>query len=327
MEARLRHVVSYSVVLMWAVAWIADPNAAAKDDLKGITASSNRYVGQFCEGQGDVEFLRLIDESFAFFHPNPVVPNLAMLYQPEWDTFEEGAGWGAWWIQNSYGFSYTATPFLQEPWFSTLQRSWDLFWDRQGDGKRVGRPDFPLVAPDGCLGDCASPAGIVYKQGDGNWKIHDWFHEATAAGVVMQAEILLASRDRNAMARYLPKMQRACDSIERTRDPKNHLFLVGPACNLLGPATAVCGSPMARSARATWRAFRSPISPRWTEWSNCTSSPAIKRILPSTSGGRKSPASRSRNCGRPKAISSSPSNRAASSMACWASDSSATWKV
>ena len=67
-------------------------------------------------------------------------------------------------------------------------------------------------------------------------KIHDWFYEATAAGVVMQAEILLTSRDRKAMAHYLPKMERACDFIEKTRDPKNNLFLVGPACNLLAPS-------------------------------------------------------------------------------------------
>ena len=31
-------------------------------------------------------------------------------------------------------------------------------------------------------------------------------------------------------------MERACDFIERTRDPKNNLFLVGPACNLLAPS-------------------------------------------------------------------------------------------
>ena len=211
-------------------------NTIADAKQGGTSAVTNQYVGRFCEGEGDADFLRLIDESFAFFHPNPVVPNLAMLYQPDWDTFEEGAGWGAWWIQNSYGFSYAATPFLQEPWFSTLQRSWDLFWGLQGDGKRVGRPDYPLVGPDGALGDCASPGSIAYKQGDGDWKIHDWFYEATAAGVVMQAEILLANRDRKAMARYLPKMERACDFIEKARDPKNNLFLVGPACNLLAPS-------------------------------------------------------------------------------------------
>ncbi len=217
----------------------------AGEKTEGAPAGApSRYAGRFCGGEGDVEFLRLIDESFAFFHPNPAVPNLAMLYKPEWDTFEEGAGWGAWWIQNSYGFSYAATPFLPEPWFSTLQRSWDLFWDNQGDGKRMGlwggSPTSStlssLVGPDGCLGDAAAPGWIVPKQGDGDVKIHDWFYEATAAGVVMQAEILLADRDRKALTHYLPKMERACDCIERTRDPKNQLFLVGPACNLLAPS-------------------------------------------------------------------------------------------
>jgi len=203
----------------------------------------NIYSGKFCSGSGDIDFLRLIDESFAFFHPNPTVPNLTMVYKPEWDTFSEGAGWNAWWIQNSYGFSYASTPFLQEPWFSILQRSWDLFWDNQGDGKRKGlwggdKPNIlsQLIAPDGSLGDAAAPGQIVYKQGDGDPKIHDWFYEATAAGVVMESEILLRSRDLKSISHYLPKMERACNAIEKTRDPRNNLFLVGPGCNLLAPS-------------------------------------------------------------------------------------------
>ena len=213
--------------------------------------SSEPYNGRYCKGEGDVKFLRLIDESFAFFHPNPSVPNLTMIYEPKWDTFLESGGWDAWWIQNSYGFSYAVTPFLQEPWFSILQRSWDIFWDNQGDGKRMGMlggkpivdglptkgfPMSTLIAPDGCLGDGARPSEIAYKQGDGNVAIHDWFYETTAAGVVMQCEILLTSRDKKAIAYYLPKMERACNFIEKTRDPKNNLFLVGPACNLLAPS-------------------------------------------------------------------------------------------
>jgi hypothetical protein len=203
----------------------------------------NRYEGKFCSGKGDLNYLKLIDESFAFFHPTPVVPNLTMVYNPVWNTFEEGAGWGGWWIQNSYGFSYAATPFLQEPWFTILQQSWNLFWDSQGDGKRKGlwgdgipNKISELIAPDGALGDVAAPGKIIYKQGDGDVDIHDWFYEATAAGVVMQAEILLASRDLKAIEFYLSKMERACDFIEKTRDPKNNLFLVGPACNLLAPS-------------------------------------------------------------------------------------------
>ena len=104
------------------------------------------YEGRFCAGEGDVDFLRLIDESFAFFNPNPIVPNMTMVYKPEWDTLVEAGGWNAWWIQNSYGFSYAATPFLQEPWVSLLQRSLDLFWDNQGDGKRKGGWEGPELA-------------------------------------------------------------------------------------------------------------------------------------------------------------------------------------
>jgi hypothetical protein len=211
----------------------------------GLASSKpQHYNGEFCAGEGDTSFLRLIDESFAFFNSNPALPNLAMVYKPEWDTFVEGAGWDAWWIQNSYGFSYAATPFLREPWFSTLQRSWDLHWNNQGDGKRMsmwgGSPTGAwfshLVAPDGSLGDMARPGEIGFKQGDGDQNIHDWFYEAAAAGLVMQAEILLASRDMKAIRYYLPKMERACNFIEKTRDPKNNLFLVGPASNLLAPS-------------------------------------------------------------------------------------------
>jgi len=222
------------MIVLSAIVWLNGQCAMRVD----------RYEGRYCAGAGDADFLRLIDESFAFFHPNPVVPNLTMVYQPGWDTFVEGAGWGGWWIQNSYGFSYAATPFLEEPWVSVLQRSWDLHWDNQGDGQRMGlwggSPTASqlssLVAPDGSLGDCAAPGQIVYKQGDGDIRMHDWFYEATAAGVVIQAEILLAGRDPAAIRRYLPKMERACEAIERTRDPKNGLFLVGPAANLLAPS-------------------------------------------------------------------------------------------
>ena len=85
-------------------------------------------------------------------------------------------------------------------------------WDNQGDGIRKGlwgdgTPNqlSELVAPDGGLGDTAAPGKIIYKQGDGNVKIHDWFYEATAACLVMQSEILLVNRDKKALDHYLPK--------------------------------------------------------------------------------------------------------------------------
>ncbi len=61
--------------------------------------AADPYNGKYCKGEGDQNYLRLIDESFAFFHPNPVVPNVSMLYEPKWDTFLESGGWDAWWIQ------------------------------------------------------------------------------------------------------------------------------------------------------------------------------------------------------------------------------------
>jgi len=53
---------------------------------------ADRSEGAFCMAEGETDFLRLIDESFAFFNPDPAVLNLTMVYKPEWDTFVEGVG-------------------------------------------------------------------------------------------------------------------------------------------------------------------------------------------------------------------------------------------
>lgn len=83
--------------------------------LVSCTNENHSYKGKFCSGEGDTNYLRLIDESFAYFHPNPVLPNLTFLYKSEWDSFAESPGWNAWWTENIYGFSYSATPFPEEP--------------------------------------------------------------------------------------------------------------------------------------------------------------------------------------------------------------------
>jgi hypothetical protein len=244
---------SLAILVLFAVSTLATfandqgRSASADENVSlAVTTAAPHFDGKYCAGSGDVAWLKLIDKSFAFFHANPDVPNMTMLYQPDWDTLCEGANWPGWFTQNSYGFSYAATPFLQEPWFSLLQRSWDLMWNNQGDGKRIGffdgsatsSPLSALVGPDGCLGDgvCNDIRGIAYKQGDGPEKIHDWIYEATAAIVIMQAEILLTSRDAKAIVYYLPKLERACNFVERTRNSQNNLLLVGPGCNLLGPS-------------------------------------------------------------------------------------------
>ncbi|HUV04604.1 MAG TPA: hypothetical protein VMX94_05805 [Armatimonadota bacterium] len=206
--------------------------------LLGVAAggvSAGEYRGRYCSGRGDVEYLRLIDRSFDFFHPNPDSPNISMLYYPDWDCLIEGSRWPGWWVQNSYGTTYCAIPFLQEPWLTFLQNSQDMWFKHQGDGqKKCIHTGF--IAPEGALCDVAKPTGAIYVQGDCNWKIHDWGFEFTAAGVVMQAELLLISRDRDAIRRYLPNLERACRFIETRRDGKSGLFLAGPASNLLAPS-------------------------------------------------------------------------------------------
>jgi hypothetical protein len=202
-------------------------------------AAAPPFEGRFFRGTGDVEYLRLLETARRMFAPDPEFQNLSMLYMPSWNGLVEGPTWDAWWIQNSYGTTYGVLPFLQEPFVTFLQNSQDLWFDQMGDGKRVGAaPPFNWVAPDGCLCDAARPGWIVYRQGDGRTHLHDWGMEFTAAGLLMQSELLLISRDAQAIARYLPKLERCARFIETRRDPTNNLFLVGPAGNLLAPSFA-----------------------------------------------------------------------------------------
>ncbi|MFA6240525.1 MAG: LamG-like jellyroll fold domain-containing protein [Candidatus Hydrogenedentales bacterium] len=204
--------------------------AAAQD------APAQTYTGQYFSGAGDTEYLQLLDTARRMFAADPEFQNLPMLYMPSWNGLVEGPTWGAWWIQNSYGTTYSALPFFEEPFTTFLQNSHDLWFDQMGDGKRAGYKDW--VAPDGCLCDAASPGWIVYKQGDGRIDIHDWAVEFTAAGVLMQSELLLISRDAKAIAHYAPLLERSAEFIESRRDPANNLFLAGPAGNLLAPSYA-----------------------------------------------------------------------------------------
>jgi len=197
---------------------------------------SQSFEGEFFRGKGDVEYLQLLDTARRMFDPNPEFQTVPMLYAPEWNGLMEGLTWPAWWIQNSYGTTYCALPFLTEPLLTFLQNSQDLWFDLMGDGQRAGA--YGWVAPDGCLCDAAKPGWVMYKQGDGRVDIHDWGMEFTAAGLLLQAELLLISRDPTTIARYVSKLERCADFIETRRDPTNNLFLVGPAGNLLAPSYA-----------------------------------------------------------------------------------------
>ena len=202
-------------------------------------AAAASFDGRFYRGTGDAEYLRLLDISRRIFGPDCEYQNLAMLYMPSWNGLVEGPTWDAWWVQNSYGTTYCALPFLTEPFTTFLQNSQDLWFDQMGDGRRLGAPPpFKWVAPDGALCDAARPGWIVYKQGDGRVSIHDWGMEFTAAGLLLQSELLLISRDAAAIGRYLPKLERCASFIETRREPAKNLFLAGPAGNLLAPSYA-----------------------------------------------------------------------------------------
>ena len=200
--------------------------------------SAERFNGQYYRGQGDVEYLQLLDIARRMFAPDPEFQNLAMLYNPEWNGLVEGPTWKAWWTQNSYGPTYCALPFYQEPFVTFLQNAQDLWFDQMGDGK-TRRATSDWVAPDGCLCDWRCPGWFVSKQGDGRIDIHDWALEFTAAGMV-NAGGTAADRPRpeGHSSNICPSCGDAPISSKRRRDPKNNLFLAGPAANLLAPSYA-----------------------------------------------------------------------------------------
>ncbi len=204
------------------------------------TAVADSFDGRFFAGEGNREYLQLLDIARRMFAADAEFQNLAMLYMPSWNGLVEGPTWGAWWVQNSYGTTYAALPFYEEPFVSFVQHSQDLWFAKMGDGKTsyVWNGKDSWVPPDGCLMDCANETWAMHRQGDGRVSIHDWGMEFTAAGGVLQSELLLISRDREAIGRYLPKLERCAHFIESRRDPKNNLFLAGPAGNLLAPSYA-----------------------------------------------------------------------------------------
>jgi hypothetical protein len=198
------------------------------------------FNGRFFTGEGDIEYLELLDNARRMYDADSEFENMAMLYTPQWNGVVEGPTWGAWWVQNSYGPTYCAIPFYEEPFVTFLQNSQDLWFDKMGDGKTsyVWNGKDSWVPPDGCLMDCASDTWAMHRQGDGRVSIHDWGVEFTAAGGLMQSELLLVNRDPAALAKYLPKLERCASFIESRRDPTNNLFLAGPAGNLLAPSYA-----------------------------------------------------------------------------------------
>ncbi|MCD4769782.1 MAG: hypothetical protein K8R35_06405 [Bacteroidales bacterium] len=238
------YILTLLLVLMFASIIQAQPKETTTGE------ANESFEGRYFSGKGDVEYLQLLEISRRMFGPDAEFQNISMLYEPKWNGFVEGPVWGAWWVQNSYGPTYCALPFYTEPYTTFLQNSQDLWFDQMGNGRTVsaynhwnGKWTFDWVPPDGSLPDCASHTGYIAKQGDGRVDIHDWGMEFTAAGGLMQTELLLISRDEKTITNYLPKLERCANFIETRRDPKNNLFLVGPAGNLLAPSYAAWKKP------------------------------------------------------------------------------------
>jgi len=93
----------------------------------------------------------------------------------------------------------------------------------QPDGRRQTRGSQAAIGtgwrPMGACADAHGPGGLSYKQGDGRTAIHDWGMEFTAAGVVLQGELLLISLDAKAIAHYLPLLERSANFIETPPRP------------------------------------------------------------------------------------------------------------
>lgn len=215
---------------------------------------SEVFEGRFIRGQGDVDYLELLDIARTMLGPDPRRPHLPMLYCPDWNGLTEGHHWRGWWIQNSYGFAFAAQPFLGEPMRTFLANSQNLWFQVMGDGKTPytftrSSDSRSWVPPDGCLVDMAG-AETSHRQGDGRVDMHDWAVEFTAAALVMQGELLLIGRDRDALAHYLPMLERAMAFIEARHDPANNLLRAGPAGNLLAPSFAGCRLPEGRYTMA-----------------------------------------------------------------------------
>jgi hypothetical protein len=231
MKTKIYSVLLFCLLLFTQIFSFTLLNAQQKD-----TPDSDKFEGRHYYGRGDVEYLKLLEIARRMFEPDPEFQNIPMLYNQTWNSFVEGPTWAAWWIQNSYGTTYCALPFYIEPYRTFLQNAQDFWFDLMGDGKRKGM--FKWQAPDGALCDCACPDWIIYKQGDGKTEVHDWGIGFATAGVVLQSELLLINHDIQAVKYYLPKLERTANFLESRRDPKNNLFLAGPAGNLLAPSYA-----------------------------------------------------------------------------------------
>ena len=210
--------------------------------LPGSGQSQPTFTGTWFSGKGDTTYLHLLDQAYRMTRPDPELENLSMLYHPVWNGFVEGPTWDAWWIQNSFGTSYTLLPLMDPAYRKFVGNSQELWFNMIGNGIRKDANGY--AAPVGSLCDCARPGWVIFKQGDGRHKIHDWAFGFTAAGIILQSELLLIKRDKATIDRFLPLLEQCVGFIDSRRDPVKNIFLVGTAGNLLAPSYAGSGKQL-----------------------------------------------------------------------------------
>ena len=230
------------------------------------SADGTHFTGKYVEGEGDIRMLNAINAAFESTRPSPNMASLPLLYKRDWNGFVEGPVWPCWWIQNTFGATYSMMPFLgEEPYASWIGNSQAMWFMQMGDGKR--KDGRGLVGPDGCLCDAAyyhmnggskngfgdprekggavgqelngkiSSQGVWFNQGDGAID-GDWFIGTTVAGLILESDRLLVRHDAKAAAERLGELKRVAAFLNTRRDPQVNLLIGGKGSNLLAPSYA-----------------------------------------------------------------------------------------
>lgn len=232
--------------------------------MPALAEAPTAYDGRWVSGDGDARRLKLIDQAFESLAVSPEMASLSLFYKRDWDGLVlSNTAWPGWWIQNTYGPSYGMVPFLEEPYATWQKHAQGLWFRMMGDGKTKDSNGY--LGPDGNLCDCTlvfrgggrdlgfghfgwphstNPVNdgkitmsmTYYRQGDAGHDTNDWCLGFSAAGLVMECERLLATRDPAEIQRRLPQLKRVVTHLKSRRDPKAGLLLGGKGSNLLAPS-------------------------------------------------------------------------------------------
>ena len=188
---------------------------------------------KFCEcaGAGSETFAALLDDTAAAFFGG-----LSRLADDKLKLLVEGGKWQGCWSQNYFGMC-CAAPLLSGKLLDYHENTLEAFFDLQGDGRRTDMKGF--TAPEGALPEyLALWNGFPeprYKndESSGLAAEFDFWVEGTAASVISLCDLLLARRDREKTARYLPGIEKALQWLLSRKDPRTGLLKVGPAGTLI----------------------------------------------------------------------------------------------